>query len=180
MLRLAKLGSKILLSNFSTLTEPYKLTFAITYKCNSRCVTCGIWKKKERNELTTEEIKRIFEHISPAWVNLTGGEPFLRTDLREIASFAGKAYMLNLTTNGILVDRILKVSEKISKLGFPKFVVVVSLDGPEKIHDKIRGVKGNWKKAVETFLGLKELERKRRNFKTFFGYTISKYNVGLI
>jgi len=182
MYKSLKLGSKIIASNFKTLKEPYKLTFAITYKCNSKCKTCEIWKKTIQDELTLEEISNIFEKINPSWVNLTGGEPFLRDDLFEIAKIIRKkdVYLLNLTTNGVLVDKIKDEVEKILRLGFPRFIVSVSLDGSKEIHDKIRGVKGNWEKAVVLYKNLKKLCDTNSNFQTFFGYTISKYNVGLI
>jgi len=182
MYRLIRLGSKALISNFKTLKEPYKITFAITYRCNSRCKTCGIWKQKPVNELDINEIKKLFEKINPSWVNLTGGEPFLRSDLYEIAKiiYEKDVYLLNLTTNGLLTDRIVSTVKNILKLNFPRFIVAVSLDGPREIHDKIRGVDGNWNKSVDTYKKLKHLSNDNKNFQTFLGYTISKYNTGLI
>jgi len=175
-----KLGSRIFSSNFSNLSEPYKLTFAITYQCNSRCKTCGIWKKTPKGELSTKEMERIFEKINPCWVNLTGGEPFLRKDLYKIAGFAKNrgAYLLNLTTNGLLGKKIIKETKRIIELDFPKFMVVVSMDGPKEAHDKIRGVKGNWEKSLDVFRELKSMSGK--NFDTFLGYTISSHNIGMI
>jgi len=181
MFKLFRLGASIIKSNFMTLRSPYKLTFAITYSCNSRCKTCNIWKRKPENEMKTWEIRSMFEKINPSWVNLTGGEPFLRKDIYDIAKFASKsAYLLNLTTNGLLVNKILKDVKEISKIGIPRFIVVVSLDGPEEIHDKIRGIKGNWGKALKVFGALKNLSESKKNFHTYFGYTISQYNLGLI
>jgi len=179
MFEVLKLGSRVLKSNFSTLPEPYKVTFAVTYNCNSKCKTCNIWKKKPKGELTIEEIKKIFSKISPSWLNITGGEPFLRNDIYKIAKIA-KEYgvsMLNLTTNG-LVPRAFEESKKISKLKFFRFVVTVSMDGPEEIHDKIRGIKGNWKRAIKLYKNLKKI--KASGFQTYLGYTISKYNLGMI
>jgi len=182
MYEFVRLGSKILLSNFKTLKEPYKLTFSVTNKCNSRCKTCKIWKKKATNELNLNEIKKIFDKINPHWVNITGGEPFLRDDIYDIAKIIEKKniYIFNLTTNGILKEKIINDIKKILKLSFTNVILVVSLDGPKEIHDKIRGVKGNWDKAVDLFKLLKKIENNTRNFKTYFGYTISSYNVNLI
>jgi MoaA/NifB/PqqE/SkfB family radical SAM enzyme len=182
MYRILRLGSKAFASNFKVLNQPYKLTFAITYNCNSRCKTCGIWKINSKNELKTKEIKKIFENINPSWVNLTGGEPFIRNDLYEIAKIISKkdVYLLNITTNGILVEKTIKTLKKILKLKIPKIIVVVSLDGPREIHDNLRGIKGNWDKALILFKKLKELSSNDRRFKTYLGYTISHYNIGLI
>ncbi len=180
---ICKLGMNVFASNLKRLPRPYKLTFAVTYKCNSRCRTCNIWKKLPKDELTTDEIRKIFEKVNPSWVNLTGGEPFLRTDLYEIAKTIRqntKTYLFNMTTNGLCQERIIKDVRDISNLNFPKFTVVVSLDGPEKVHDKIRGVKGNWKKAVEVFKKLREFSKTNHKFSTYLGYTISEYNVGMV
>jgi len=182
MFKLLRLGSKVFASNFKTLKEPYKLTFAVTYKCNSRCKTCGIWKKKTKNELEIKEIEKIFENINPSWVNLTGGEPFLRDDLHEIAKTISKknVYLLNLTTNGLLCDKIISDVKKIIKLNIPKIIVVVSLDGPKDIHEKIKGVDGSWKKSIETFKKLRKLSKENQKLQNYFGYTISSYNTGMV
>jgi MoaA/NifB/PqqE/SkfB family radical SAM enzyme len=182
MYKFLRLSSKAFASNFKNLKEPYKLTFAITYRCNSKCKTCGIWKKKVENELSTKEVEYLFEKINPSWVNLTGGEPFLRNDLYKIAEIINKkdVYLLNLTTNGILTDKITDTVEKILKLNFPRFIVTISLDGPKNIHDNIRGVKGNWDNSIDLYKKLKQLSKDNKNFQTFLGYTISNYNIGLI
>jgi radical SAM protein with 4Fe4S-binding SPASM domain len=177
-----KFFKKILTTNLGFF-DPYELNFAITYKCNSRCTICNIWKEKSENELSLKEIEKIVEKIDFVhWVRLTGGEPFLRKDYIEIVKIFKKnlpnLFMLTTPTNGLLSDLIFeKVKEA---LGFfdKRYVITVSLDGPPKIHDKIRGVKGSWEKAIETYNKLKPLEEKNKNFKVFFGYTISPHNVG--
>ncbi len=182
MYRFLRLCFKAIASNFKILKEPYKLTFAITYKCNSKCKTCKIWEKKTKNELKIDEIKNIFKNINPSWVNLTGGEPFIRNDLYDIAEIISKknAYLLNITTNGLLVKETITTLKKILELKIPKIILVVSLDGPKETHDKIRGVKGNWDKAICLFTKLKELSSNNKRFQTYLGYTISHYNIGLI
>ncbi len=67
------LGKRILESNFKRLDFPFKLNFIITYKCNSKCKTCGIWKRKIKNELTSEEIKTFFRKSNKfSWVDISG------------------------------------------------------------------------------------------------------------
>ncbi len=179
-----KVGFEILKSNFnSLLRNPYKLTFAVTYQCNLRCKTCLIWKKKTKNELTLEEIEKFSKKSNFfSWINVTGGEPFLRKDIVEIArAFSENSKYLSLfntTTNGYLTDRIYEKAQELLRLKIPKTIIVVSLDGPEKTHDKIKGVDGSWKKALKTYQLLKELEKENNKFKTFLGYTISPLNLG--
>ena len=173
------LAYDILISNFSRLKFPYKVIFAITYRCNSRCKLCNIWKKKSRNELTESEIKLIAKRIKFKWINITGGEPFLRRDLaRAIEYFIhySGAFVFNITTNGLVKEKILSdVSRLVKKYPSAVFVVSVSVDGPKKVHDKLRGIK-IWDKAVSTFSELKELSKKHKNLHSFISYTVSHYN----
>jgi radical SAM protein with 4Fe4S-binding SPASM domain len=113
---------------------------------------------------------------------LTGGEPFLRKDYVGIVRLLNKnipdLILITTPTNGHLSDLIYENVKKV--LGFfeKNYVITVSLDGPKTIHEKIRGIKGSWDKAVGTYRKLKELEKEHKNFKVFFGYTISPFNVG--
>jgi len=76
--------------------------------------------------------------------NITGGEPFLRQDiipvLEELADKRIDAYLLS---NGILITK--DKAEVLSRLGVKG--VQVSIEGPEKIHDAIRG-KGSLKRSL--------------------------------
>ena len=105
-----------------------------------------------------------------SWVNLTGGEVFLRDDLVEIVRSIQGTYLLNITTNGIKTSKIVRDCKEINDI-IPKFILTVSVDGPEKIHNKIRG--GNcWRNALETYKRLREI-----GIETYIGYTISPYNI---
>jgi len=176
MLNLAK---DITLSNFN-LSKPFMLNFAVTYHCNSRCLTCSIWKKKSKNELTLEEIEKFAKENRFSWIRFTGGEPTLRSDIVEIAKVFekySKPYFVSIPTNSLLGELAYKRIEEISKLNF-RLAITVSLDGYRELHDYIRGVKGNFDKAIFLFKKLKELEQKRKNLIVMFGYTISDFNVG--
>ena len=88
--------------------------FAITYRCNSRCQNCNIWHKEPENELTLTEIIKFFtvnrDFLKKvASVQLTGGEPFLREDLPQIAATITKnipGCMIWIPTNGLDPERI--------------------------------------------------------------------------
>ncbi|MFZ2024816.1 MAG: radical SAM protein [Microgenomates group bacterium] len=169
----------ILKSNLIRLPSPYKLTFAITYRCNSRCTICNIWKKPYKKELTLSEIHDFFKkNTFFTWVNLTGGELILRNDLvsicKTILTTQKHLLFLNFPTNGLLTERIVNQVKEILELKPPHFLVSVSLDGPESLHDQLRGIKGNWKHAITTYTQLKALRSSR--FDCYFGMTISNYN----
>ena len=141
--------------------------FAITYRCNSRCSNCNIWKIKEYGkELTADEIVNFFNESKIDQVAITGGEPFLRTDLREILEGLSCKKVIN--TNGLMPEAI----ERTIK-GLELDAVSISLDGTEKTHDKIRGIRGAFKKAIKSIEILKE---NRIDVTASFTITTENYN----
>jgi len=163
---------------------PFNYTFSITYKCNSRCKTCNIWKLQKvfKNELTTEEWISVLKSLgkSPFWITISGGEPFLRNDLEvivEAISEYNDPAILNIPTNG-LVKTISKNVEKILKICNNTTVVInFSLDGIGDEHDHIRGVKGNWKRSLENYEEVKDLKDRYDNLVVGIHTVISKWNV---
>lgn len=154
------------------LNKPQDLTFlvySVTRKCNSRCVMCNIWKDEYCQELTLQEIKNIlcgafFSKLK--YVNLTGGEPFLRKDLAEIVSIFGELPHLKaiqIPTNGFLTQKIVETTDSILRQLSPDIYlsISVSIDGDESIHDKIRGTKGAYDKATKTLQQLQSIEDPR-------------------
>jgi Fe-coproporphyrin III synthase len=90
--------------------------FAVTYRCNSRCSTCGIWAMEDRSgdELTTGEVRRFFvgekEFLSGVkTIQLTGGEPYLRGDIVEVAEALWRGIpgaFVWIATNDLLPETI--------------------------------------------------------------------------
>ncbi len=159
---------------------PMNYTVSLLYTCNSRCSTCNIWKKSAKN-LTVDEYRRIFKKIghAPYWITFSGGEPFLRQDIVEIAKAiyrASKPRIINIPTNGLLVKTIVDKTKQIVK-ACPKAQIIVnlSIDGIEDQHDQIRNVPGNYKKVISTFQKLKALPYK--NLSVGIHTVISKFNV---
>ncbi len=173
----------IALANLVKPKKPFKVNFAITYRCNYRCKTCNIWKKPKKEELSLQEIRKIFSKASYLqWISLTGGEPFLREDIDKIASVIKEfcnPFILNIPTNGSIPNRIYKKVRRICELGIRKTCITISLDGPKNLHNEIRGTSDAWKKCIKTFSLLKELESEFRNFKVFFEFTLSPFNLGM-
>lgn len=178
------LANTILISNLGRLNLPYKLNFSITYWCQSRCLTCNIWQMKPKGELTIDEIREFAKRNTYfRWIELTGGEPFLRSDIVDIAKAFHEnskgLYILTMPTNSLCDhDMVERKVRQILELGIPKIAITVSLDGYRELEDRIRGVKGNYDKAIDMFRRLQNLKREYRNLEVFFGYTISKFNEG--
>ncbi|MCK4325646.1 radical SAM protein [bacterium] len=150
--------------------KPRYLHFNITYQCNLRCRMCNIWKRyrenkaKMKEEMSLVEIESFFQNNKAFLSNLqsvglTGGEPFLRPDLveivRSIHSILPQA-RVGIQTNGFLPDIILEKLKDIQSF-YPSVSLAVSLDGSEETHDQMRGVRGTYKKAINTIRYAKEL-----------------------
>ncbi|MEM3781774.1 MAG: radical SAM protein, partial [Candidatus Micrarchaeaceae archaeon] len=184
--RLLGLSMTALRSNFTALPRPYKLNFSITYWCNSRCLTCNIWQLRPKGELGIDEIRSFASKNNYfKWVELTGGEPFMRSDIAEIASAFVKSmpwlYVLTTPTNSLVSkETVLNRVESILNTGIPRFVITLSLDGYRELHDKIRGVPGNYDKVMALAKALHELQERHSNLSFVFGYTMSKYNSGML
>jgi len=180
MYPIIELAKNIALSNVMELPAPYKLTYALTYRCQLQCGMCNIWRQKPSREMTVEQIAAFFERTSGfSWINLSGGEIFLRPDLLAIigaiASSCRSVYLLNFPTNGYLTDVIVDAVEAIIRsFRFPKLLVTVSLDGPPALHDQIRNTPGSWDRAVETYRRLRALKSGR--FNVFLGMTLQDVN----
>lgn len=171
-------SKNILISSSGRLKPPYKLTFAITSRCNLRCKTCNIWQRKPMNELSYEEIDRFFKvNDFFNWIDLTGGEIFLRKDLLDIAKSIKRnvknLVLLHYPTNGFLTDRIVESTEEIASLGFNNLVITVSIDGNKDIHNKIKDNKNSFERCIETYRELK----KNKHIKVYVGCTLSPFNI---
>ena len=172
----------IIVSNFQRLNFPFKLGYIVTYRCNMKCGMCNIWKKPlNEKELTLGEVENFFRRANRfSWVSITGGESFLRKDLPELIDivlfYCDRLSVLHFATNGQLTEKILDLRDHIRKRRKDlRLLYTVSIDGPESVHDEIRGVDGAWKRAVSTF---KFLNRVGANTKARVNFTLSKYNTG--
>jgi MoaA/NifB/PqqE/SkfB family radical SAM enzyme len=153
--------------------KPVQLTFFLTKRCNAKCSFCFYLSKREGDEKTPELSLNEIEKISASmgkllWLAFSGGEIFLRDDLPEITKVfyeKNKPALILLPTNGLLPDVIRDKTEEILRQ-CPKSTIVVklSIDGPEELHDSIRGVKGAFRKTIETYEALSGLLDKYKNF----------------
>jgi Fe-coproporphyrin III synthase len=106
--------------------------------CNCRCVMCDIWKTKDSRALQSADLESHLESIrrlGVRWVVLSGGEPLLNSEWPQLCStLRQERIRLTLLTTGLLLGKnASQVAEFFDD-------VIVSLDGPERIHDAIRRV----------------------------------------
>lgn len=151
--------------------KPVAAIFAVTHRCNARCLMCSFWKRQDyRKELSINEIREIFSN--PLFNTLeklviTGGEPILREDVVQIAQTVlescPKLKEISLRTNGLepglvtqRVKELLVIFARNNRTIM--FSVSVSLDGFGAIHDEIRRVPQAFEMVCKTIERLQILQ----------------------
>ena len=172
---------------------PMVFTYSVTNLCQSRCQSCNIWDiYKQRpglwkRELQLDEVERVFKSVGQIYfLNISGGEPFLRKDLPEIIELAlmyMKPHIVHIPTNAISVPRVeegvTRILEYMRKHGAERVPLTLkpSLDGVGEVHDRVRGVPGNFDKVVETVEMLKRLRATYPNLHVELGTVVSRMNL---
>lgn len=162
---------------------PVSLIFFVTSRCNLLCTHCFYWEElnKRKNELTLDEIEKISRSLpNLLTLSLTGGEPYLRADLPDIArAFERNSHVRNIQipSNGFQVDRIVsRVEELMGKVRKARVSTGVSLDGPEDVHNRIRQDPRSFKRALQTLTELKKLKPSFPNLSVGVALTVSSAN----
>jgi radical SAM protein with 4Fe4S-binding SPASM domain len=131
----------------------YSVSWNLTQRCNLECAHCYMSAHAgadTRGELSTEECRRVIDEIAGVNPNvfliLTGGEPFLRKDLFEIAGYAAaKKFTTVFGTNGVLLrEKEAKAMREHHVLG-----ASISVDSTDRAkHDAFRRSPGAWDGAI--------------------------------
>jgi len=121
-----------------------------TRRCNLKCVHCYSRSEDREytDELTTAQAESMIDDLaafgSPVLL-FSGGEPLLRKDLEHLIEYAvDKGMRAVISTNGTLIDE--QKAKRFGNLGLS--YVGISLDGMEQVHDRFRGAKGAFQKAM--------------------------------
>jgi len=146
---------------------PSDVSIITTYRCQMRCKMCDIWDNPSdsKREITPEELEML---PSFKFVNITGGEPFVRRDLEDIVEvMSKKSERIVISTSGWHTERIFKLAEK-----FPDIGIRVSIEGLSQKNDDLRGRAGSFDRGLRVLQGLAE-----RGVKDIgFGCTVSNQN----
>lgn len=155
-MRLVNLARAIYRNQYNRVDLPRLLTYIVTFTCNARCIMCDSWKKPSPDDLTLDEIERIVKQLPPMdAVRLSGGEPFVRKDLLDIAHLIQRhlqPMMLHVTSNGFLTDRLVDFCERREK-DIPLHLLI-SVDGTEAKHNHVRGKTTAWSSVIKTLEAL--------------------------
>ncbi|UUX92263.1 radical SAM protein [Methanoplanus endosymbiosus] len=153
--------------------------------CNANCVMCDIGTASKKgidklrvdteNEIPISTIEKLLESplLKENKMKFSLGmvEPLIHRDIGKIVGLiSSKGHSVAVITNGILLER--KAKELIEN---NVDYVMVSIDGTEHIHDKIRGRKGIYRKAIN---GIKRLHEIQPNMKVVINCCISNLNYG--
>jgi MoaA/NifB/PqqE/SkfB family radical SAM enzyme len=147
------------------------LLFHVHENCNCRCVMCDIWQREGGEEIDLDWLERqrpSIERLGVKQVVLTGGEPLLHSrfkDLCALLKHCGVSITL-LTTGLLLAKRAESIAESVDE-------VIVSLDGPEDVHDQVRRIKGAFR-LVQA--GIRAVRQHRPEMPFHARTTIQKMN----
>ena len=145
--------------------RPQAISLEITHRCIAKCLMCNIWKIPwEVADLPMEKwVRLLASHFFSDLreLDITGGEPFIRTDLPDLfegicALKHGNLKSLQsvaVTTNALLPSRVVEytgaILKMLEKTGID-LVVVCAMDAVGETHERIRHVKDAWSKVNQS------------------------------
>lgn len=138
------------------------VNFFTTYRCNSRCTNCFIWKgddSPDKEPLSDEEIQRLF-YDDPTLsrcqeIGFAGGEPTISPFFWRALDLVPDNRHITITTNALSSAKLIRtLNERPDR---ENFVIQVSMDGIGHVHDETRGIKGSYDKAIYLLERLRDL-----------------------
>ena len=147
--------------------SPTDASIILTYRCPMQCKMCNIWKNPTdiKKEISPDDLRCL---PKLKFINLTGGEPFIREDLEEIVRVCyTKSPRIVISTSGWYEDRVIALAKK-----FPNIGIRISIEGLSQKNDELRGREGGFDRGLRTLLRLMEMGLNDIGF----GCTISNNN----
>jgi MoaA/NifB/PqqE/SkfB family radical SAM enzyme len=124
-------------------------------QCNCRCVMCDIWRIREHKEITPAELERqlaSFRELGVRWVVFTGGEPQMNGQLSSLARMIrAEGIRVTMLTAGLLLE------SHAESIATAIDDVIVSLDGPPAVHNRIRRVPRAFERIAAGVAALREI-----------------------
>lgn len=141
----------------------------VTYRCNAKCYMCNTWQhpSNKSEEFPPSLVDKLPDGL--AFINITGGEPFLRSDIEDIVEKAlTKTKRLVISSNGYFTDKIVKLFKKFGN----RVGIRISIEGLPAANDELRDIKDGFDHGLRTLttlhgMGIKDIG---------FGMTVSDRN----
>lgn len=167
---------------------PGCISLQISRRCNLKCHMCvqyrhGIgdnspltWYDPKKEMPISDWINVLDQLVEfKPWLFITGGEPTIYPHFKELIDAKTQRRLAgDITTNGLILENLADflVERQVEN-------VVVSLDGTEEYHDKVRGVPGAFKKTLRGVSALVEARKKRNSYSPVIAltFTITKVNL---
>lgn len=162
--------------------SPLYFVLFVTKNCNARCGHCLLGSHERHvGELTIDEIEKVSRSMDDMiFFTPTGGEPFLRQDLPEIVQIFHQnnhAPNVGIPTNGSLTSRVVDGTRAmLDACPDLDLHIDISIDGIGEDHDRFRGFKGLFERAIQTYRELRVLEKHYKNFSACIQIAVSAYN----
>jgi Fe-coproporphyrin III synthase len=140
-------------------------------QCNCRCVMCDIWRIREPEEITKEDLQQhltSFRELGVRWVVFSGGEPQMNSQLPHLAQMLrSENIRVTILTAGLLLESQAEI------IAASVDDVIVSLDGPSSVHNRIRRVPGAYEQMAA---GIRALRQARAGMTIRARCTVQKEN----
>ena len=165
---------------------PKQVSLKITNKCNLRCKMCAQWGESGYNftrpgkvvnkEVSLEVYKKLVDDVAPdkPIFYIWGGEPFLYKPIMDVLYYLKENHLTTtVVTNGI---KLKENAAELVNMGLDG--LLISLDGTEEVHNKIRG----WEDCFQHLVsGLDEVNKHKKENNSILPYlvflvTVSKDN----
>ena len=171
----SKVFLKCLYSKITGKRIPLFSTLYLTDRCNQRCTHCGIHTVNKKSDLfSTEDWIKIINDLcslGAEWFRFLGGEPTLRSDLKELIDYCAikKGKIVEVVTNGVNLEKKMDVIENLQFVG-------ISIEGNKENHERVRG-NGSFEKAVNAVKACVDAGKYVRIHMVMNKYNIQKDNV---
>ena len=171
------------LSHHEGQTPPFMIVF-INSICNLTCEHCFYWSSlNKRDDLTYEEFEKLSLELGQIeTLNLSGGEPFIRSEFADICSLFVEnngVKQIYVPTNGYFTERTENQLRKLlnSARSLNLFGCEISLDGMPEYHNLFRGNPKSFEKAMETYDMLAELQKEDARLRIYSNICATNENM---
>lgn len=165
------------------LVKPSAALLFLTYRCDSQCKTCTLWKRpqneEKQKEIHFEKWKIIIDKLNDAGIDVVeifGGNVLLRKDLliSLLKYLRQNNFKIHLPTNQIGLD-----TETLEVISDCVDALYISIDGVGEYQELIRGQKGAFVRADNTIKKLVSLRHENNKYikRIICNTTVSKYNI---